>query len=353
MIDWFRRRSRQESFVFEVTTRCHHECLHCYNAWKNGAPYPAGELATEQTLKMLGRMLDQTQARLVTLSGGEPLLRTDLGQIVDYLAGRGVASNLICNGTLLDAAAIERIGPRRVSVFELPLLSVEREIHDRMSGAAGAFDKVTMAVAELKAAGATVVTVFVATKLNLPTWRATAELAIALGADGIMFNRFNPGGEGGRNVGLLQASPAELTAALDVAEELATTYEMPISCSIAMPPCLFDTGKYKRLTFGFCAAGSERAYYTLDPVGNVRPCNHSPRVLGNIRTGSFRAMTKSAAMKSFVSARPAFCGGCELEVECQGGCKAAAEACYGDASLCDPFLGAFAGQAVKLTAKDG
>ncbi|MCY2925425.1 MAG: radical SAM protein [Planctomycetota bacterium] len=347
MIDWFSRRSRQESFVFEVTTRCNHDCLHCYNAWKNGEPYPAGELPTGETLAMLGKMLDETQARLVTLSGGEPLLRADLGEIVDYLAGRGVAINLICNGVLLDAAAIERIGPRRVSVFELPLLSVEREIHDRMSGAAGACDKVTMAVAELKAAGAIVVTVFVATKLNLPTWPATAELAIALGADGIMFNRFNPGGEGGRNVELLQASPAELTGALDAAEALAGTYEIPISCSIAMPPCLFDTGKYKRLTFGFCAAGSARAYYTLDPVGNVRPCNHSPRVLGNIRETSFRSMTESAAMKSFMSARPAFCGGCKLELECQGGCKAAAEACYGDASLCDPFLAAFSGQAVK------
>ena len=347
MIDWFGRRSRQESFVFEVTTRCNHDCLHCYNAWKNGEPYPAGELPTGETLAMLGKMLDETQARLVTLSGGEPLLRADLGEIVDYLAGRGVAINLICNGVLLDAAAIERLGPRRVSVFELPLLSVERAIHDRMSGAAGAFDKVTMAVAELKAAGAIVVTVFVATKLNLPTWPATAELAIALGADGIMFNRFNPGGEGGRNVELLQASPAELTGALDAAEALAGTYEIPISCSIAMPPCLFDTGKYKRLTFGFCAAGSARAYYTLDPVGNVRPCNHSPRVLGNIREASFRSMTESAAMKSFMSARPAFCGGCKLELECQGGCKAAAEACYGDASLCDPFLAAFSGQAVK------
>ena len=140
---------------------------------------------------------------------------------------------------------------------------------------------------------------------------------------------------------------ASLAERLDVAEELSAAYEMPISCSIAMPPCLFDTAKYKRLTFGFCAAGSERAYYTLDPVGNVRPCNHSPRVLGNIREASFRSMTESAAMKSFMSARPAFCGGCKLELECQGGCKAAAEACYGDASLCDPFLAAFSGQAVK------
>lgn len=344
-----RPRRRQDSFVFEVTKRCNNDCLHCYNAWKNEAQYPeARELPTGETLRLLGKMIDQTGARLVTLTGGEPMLRADLGEIVDYLVLRGRTINLISNGTLLDSPAIERLGPKRISVWELPLLSVEREIHDRLSGAPGAFDKVTMAVAELKAAGAVVVTVFVATKLNLPTWRATAELAIALGADGIMFNRFNPGGQGGRNVERLQAGPAELTEALDVAEELSGRYETPISCSIAMPPCLIDTKKYTRLGFGFCAAGTDRAYYALDPVGNVRPCNHSPLILGNIRREKFWSMADSAAMKAFMSARPAFCSGCKVELECQGGCKAAAEACYGDVMACDPFLGAYREQAVKL-----
>jgi radical SAM protein with 4Fe4S-binding SPASM domain len=217
-----------------------------------------------------------------------------------------------------------------------------------MSVHEGAFDKVTMAVAELKAAGQMVVCVFVATKLNLPTWRDTAELAIALGADGIMFNRFNPGGTGGANIEQLQATPRELTAAMDTAEEIATQYEFPISCSIAMPPCLLDTGKYEKLSFGFCAAGTERAYYTLDPLGHVRPCNHSPTILGNIREQGFWAMLDSPAMQDFVAARPDFCGGCKLADECLGGCKAAAEACCGSVWACDPFLQAFADQAVKL-----
>ena len=192
-----------------------------------------------------------------------------------------------------------------------------------------------------------VVCVFVATKLNLPTWRETAELAIALGADGVMFNRFNPGGAGGRNIELLQAAPEELSAALDIANDLAGRYGFPISCSIAMPPCLFDTRRWPQLSFGFCAAGTERAYYTLDPLGNVRPCNHSPTILGNIRAMDFAGMAGSAAMTEFMAARPAFCAGCKLEMQCLGGCKAAAEACSGSAWACDPFLAAYAKQAVK------
>ena len=342
-----RRRRTQESFVFELTQRCNHDCLHCYNAWKNPVEYPTGELGTDETLAMLGKLLDETSAALVSLSGGEPMLRADFFEIVDYLNGRAVAVNLITNGSLLDESAVARLSPERISIFELPLLSSDREIHDRLSGRVGAFDDATMAVAELKAAAQRVVCVFVATKLNLPTWREAAEVAVALGADGIMFNRFNPGGTGGRNVELLQASPEELADALAIADEIAAEYELPISCSIAMPPCLFDTSRYPNLTFGFCAAGTERAYYTLDPLGNIRPCNHSTTILGNIREAGFWRMADSAAMKDFMAARPDFCAGCKLAEQCLGGCKAAAEACCGSPWLPDPFLAAFAQQARK------
>ncbi|MHC4916853.1 MAG: radical SAM protein [Planctomycetota bacterium] len=338
----------QDSFVFEVTARCNHDCLHCYNPWKIPVDYETpGELATAETLAMLGKMLDETGASLVSLSGGEPMLRGDIHDVVDFIAGRGLTLNLITNGSLLTDEAIARLVPDKVSIFELPLLSVDREMHDRLSGAPGAFDRVTNAVAELKLREQRVVVVFVATKLNLPAWRETAELAVALGADGIMFNRFNPGGKGRENVELLQASPREVQAALDVAEEMSAEYEMPISCSIAMPPCLFDVEKYERLTFGFCAAGTERAYYTLDPVGNVRPCNHSAVVLGNILEAGFAEIAASRAMSDFKAARPEFCAGCRLEEECLGGCKAAAEVCCGSPWKCDPFLEAYRSQAVK------
>lgn len=342
-----RRGRGQKSFVFEMTQRCNHECPHCYNAWKNEGDYPMGELSTGETLEMLDKMLDQTGASLVSLTGGEPMLRPDAGEIVDFLVDRGVTVNLITNGSLLDACAIAKLTPEKISVFELPLLSVEREIHDEMSGRAGAFDDSTMAVAELKMAGEIVVCVFVATRLNMHTWRDTAELAIALGADGIMLNRFNPGGEGGRNIARLQASPDEMTGVLEIAQEISEEYDFSISCSIAMPPCLFDISKYPRLGFGFCAAGTDRAYYTLDPLGNVRPCNHSMLILGNIRDGDFWEMADSAPMADFVAARPEFCDGCSMEDECLGGCKAAAEVCCGSPWKCDPFLGEFRGQARK------
>ena len=170
---------------------------------------------------------------------------------------------------------------------------------------------------------------------------------MALGLDGVMFNRFNPGGRGLDNLELLQASPAQLTAALELAQDFSREYQLPVSCSIPMPPCLFDQSRFPDLGFGHCSAGTDRAYYTIDPVGNLRPCNHSPTILGNLLEHDFGDLASGAAMASFKSASPEFCAGCEHEKICQGGCKAAAEVGSGDVCGMDPFLAAYKGTAEK------
>jgi radical SAM protein with 4Fe4S-binding SPASM domain len=110
------------------------------------------------------------------------------------------------------------------------------------------------------------------------------------------------------------------------------------SCSIPIQPCLIETSVYPNLNFGFCAAGTERAYYALDPLGNLRPCNHTPTVLGNLLEESFVDLIAPERMREFVEAVPALCAPCALRDTCQGGCKAAAQVCYGSLTTEEPFL---------------
>jgi radical SAM protein with 4Fe4S-binding SPASM domain len=337
-------RGMPRSFIFEVTADCNLDCPHCYNVWKGDPRYPSGHLDTDRTLALLGLMIRQMNPSYVTLTGGEPFMRRDLVEIVDFLHTRKIAINLISNGSLISDAVVAQYRGK-IQVWELPLLSHRREIHDRLGGAGKVFDRVTYAVAALKAAGQTVVVVFVATAHNLGDFRQTAELAAALGADGMMLNRFNPGGRGFTNLDQLQISPNQLTDLLRQADEFAAESGMSISCSVPIPPCLIDTSQFKNLSFGFCAAGSSRAYYTLDPLGNVRPCNHSRTILGNINETGLREMIGSQTMRRFRAARPTFCRGCRYEKKCQGNCKAAAEVCYGDPCACEPFLQTFIEQA--------
>ncbi len=332
-----------QSLIFEVTQRCNHACLHCYNVWQGEPPgtqnrYPLGELDTAQTLHLLAKALDETDCHHVTLTGGEPLLRADLPLLLDFLRERNVLVTIISNGRLLAEEKAISLIDQRVALFELPLLSHWRELHDRLSAAPGAWDAVLEAMANVRLHHGQVVAAFVATRLNIEHLYETIRLAYAFGARGLMFNRFNPGGRGRARLSELLPSVDQVREALRVAERASVEFGLPISCSIPIQPCLIDTKQFPHLGFGYCAAGTERAYYALDPLGNVRPCNHSTTILGNLFDEPFADLVSPARMESFIHTYPAVCHACELGSTCQGGCKAAAEVCYGSVEEVEPFL---------------
>jgi len=332
-------RPRLQTIIFEVTQACNHACLHCYNYWNHPNWHGARlDGLTTDVRPLLAHVLDQVECTHVTLTGGEPLLREDLPEIVSFLSERGVAVNVISNGhRLTDSITVDLI-QRGVSLFELPLLSYRREVHDALSGSAGAFDAVLAAIADIRYHQGQVVTVFVATRRNIADLYDTLKLAFAFGVRGVMLNRFNPGGRGAGHIDNLLPTVDEMRVALQVAETAAQEFHLPISCSIPIQPCLIDTSEYPHLGFGFCAAGSDRAYYTLDTAGNVRPCNHTPTILGNVWSEPFGDIIDATRLADFVAAVPAYCAPCARRDECQGGCKASAQVCYGDLRAEEPFL---------------
>jgi radical SAM protein with 4Fe4S-binding SPASM domain len=335
-------RPRIASLIFEVTQRCNHACLHCYNVWQGpqpaGRPYPRGEFDTARTLSLLAKALDECDCPHVTLTGGEPLLRPDLERILDFLQERKVRVTLISNGRLLDDRRVAALVGRGAALFELPLLSHRREMHDELSAAPGAWDAVLKAMTAVRLARGQVVAAFVLTRRNAADLAEALRLAFAFGARGVMINRFNPGGRGRDHLEELLPSVAQVREALATAESASAEYRLPISCSIPIQPCLIDTAAYPHIGFGYCAAGSERAYYALDPLGNLRPCNHSDLILGNLFANSFAELISPEKLSAFTCALPAHCSACERRLECQGGCKAAAQVCSGSLSAEEPFL---------------
>jgi radical SAM protein with 4Fe4S-binding SPASM domain len=331
-------RPRLRTIIFEVTQACDHSCLHCYNFWNHPAWQGARRNDSRDLRPLLAHVLDQIECQHVTLTGGEPLLRADLPEIIRFLNRRGVGVTVISNGHRLTEDRIRDLIDCGVGLFELPLLSYHRTVHDELSGSAGAFDAVLAALANIRYHGGRVVTVFVATRRNIGDLHDTLKLAFAFGVQGVMLNRFNPGGRGAGHVEELLPSVEELHSALETAEAAAQGFRLPISCSIPIQPCLIDTTAYKHLGFGFCAAGSERAYYTLGATGDVRPCNHTPTVLGNAWHEPFAAIVHPSRVAGFMAAIPPYCEPCPRRAECQGGCKASAQVCYGDLCAEEPFL---------------
>ncbi len=228
---------------------------------------------------------------------------------------------------------------RGVGLFELPLLSHRRELHDELSGAPGAWDAVLSAMANIRLQRGQVVAAFVATRKNIAHLGETLRLAFAFGARGVMFNRFNPGGRGREHLDELLPSVDQVRDALAVAEATSVELGLPISCSIPIQPCLVDITAYPHLGFGFCALGSERAYYTLDPLGNLRACNHTDLILGNLFQESFAELISPSRLIPYTGAIPESCSECSRRMECQGGCKASAQVCNGSLTAEEPFLG--------------
>jgi pyrroloquinoline quinone biosynthesis protein E len=335
--------------LYEVTPRCNLRCVHCYNVWKDDVDYSQEELSTDDAVGLVRKAIHDSKCRQFTFTGGEPLLRDDLEELVGVAKSLCEYVVLITNGTLLPEDRVKSLTGAGVSLFELPLNSADREMHKRMAGGIDCFDKVTRAAADIRYHGAEVAFVFVGTSLNIDHWKEALELGIALGARSFLYNRYNAGGECHGRPEAMMPSVEQVRDGLAVAEEFSKEYGLGIGASIAIPPCLINPADFPSVGFGFCAAGTDRAYYTIDPVGNVRPCNHTPTVLGNLREDSLKKISKSKKLADFMKARPSFCSGCRIEDECLGGCKAAAEACYGSLTACEPFLELNKGRARKLS----
>lgn len=325
-------------YILELTKYCNNNCIYCYNYWKQpGAICSKEELSTKQWFYIIDKLDKETQCATLALSGGEPVIRKDFLEILSFISEKGIKPILITNAALIDEKMAKAVVERGVSLVEITLLSSKKDIHNKMAKA-NVWDKVLEAIVNFKSLGIKVIIVFVATKLNLPTFRQTLELAIALNTDGLMFNRFNPGGEGIRHLEELLPDIKELEEALQIAQNYSYYYRYPISCSIPMQPCLFNMQAYPKLGRGFCSAGTEKAYYTIGPDGKVRPCNHTPTVIGDYFKQSMEEIQKSEVLEEFKKAFPPICKPCPMNTVCQGGCKASAQVCYGSIYEEEPCL---------------
>ena len=156
--------------------------------------------------------------------------------------------SLITNGTLLAPGIIKDLIRTGIQMFELPLLASDKSVHNRLCRNES-FEKVINSLIHIKENQGRVVVVFVATRWNIHYFEETLKLCLAIGLDGLMFNRFNPGGEGLNHIDELLPSLAEVKEALIIAEEFAKNYGFSVTCGIAFQPCLIDLTLYPHVGF--------------------------------------------------------------------------------------------------------
>ena len=330
--------------VLELTRRCNNRCLYCYTVWgdqQTGYPnYNGNELTTDEIKQAIIKLQEEFPLEFIGISGGEPTLREDLPEILSFISERGLQAIIITNGTLLNDQLIKATIHEK-NVYQITLLSYKREIHDQLAGRRGAWEAAVDGMVALKQASGDLAVVFVATKLNYMDLRKTVELALVLGAKAFMYNRVNLGAHNLHFANKLVPTPEMVRENLETLEELGETYGLTAAASVVIEPCVVPLRDYKHVLLGWCPLGGENSYFTIDPMGKIRICNHSPVILGDIKHDSLKQIYYSHPyVQDFRSTIPGECQSCNNKMKdlCKGGCKAASEQCYGTSKHVDPFV---------------
>ncbi|MCO4764454.1 MAG: radical SAM protein [Myxococcales bacterium] len=327
---------------FELTPGCDHACGHCYNVWtaKDGdaqGGYPKGQLHGQAYLDMMRHTIETTGADHVTITGGEPLLRPDAMDIIDLACAMVSTVQLITNGSHVTPEVAQRLATAGVRSVQLTLLSADRERHNELKGAE-CFDDTLRAIVELTDHRVPVQVCFVAMAANWQDFEAVMELCYALGVRHITYNRMAPAGGAIHNIARLLPEATHIEHNLATAQRLGPKYSMGVATAMPIPPCLIRIERYPHVRFGFCSTGSHSPNIAIDANGNVRSCNLSAHLMGNILTDDWAKIHSDRYLHDFKKQVPDMCKGCAWEAGCQGGCKESGFAMFGDLSTPEPLL---------------
>ncbi len=169
--------------VYNCTARCNLKCLHCYSS--SGPSSRSDELTTAHAKQMLGQAAAM-QCPVVLFSGGEPMLRSDLFELLAEAKRFGLRAVLSSNGTLIDAAAAKKLGESGVSYVGISIDGKEL-FHDQFRQTEGSFKAALAGIQNCQEAGIRAGLRFTITKANAEQVPAVFDIAASAGVRRICF----------------------------------------------------------------------------------------------------------------------------------------------------------------------
>ncbi len=318
--------------ALELTYRCNHRCLFCSCPWESDETYKKAELKAEEWFSVIDVLMENGVSAF-TLTGGEPLMREDLMQIIEYILQKGASLNMISNGRKIDDDFLDYIAKKKISIcISIPGIEtfVEHTGIDNVQHVLSLFEKT-------KIRGIQATANIAVTKKNLPELYENIAYALIKGADYILLNRFLPGGRGLQNQEYL-LTKEETNRMLDIAEAVLSKANKYGHVGTELPLCAIDhPDRYKHIQVSnLCSAA--KGFCVIDPSGYLKVCNHSP-----VRVCRYDELDTLAQNEYWVRFRnrdylPEMCKGCDKKDRCDGGCREAAHVYYGSVSDADPVF---------------
>jgi mycofactocin biosynthetic radical S-adenosylmethionine protein MftC len=302
--------------TWELTYACNLSCVHCLSSSGRRDPQ---ELSTAECKRLIDEF-ERMQVFYVNIGGGEPTVRPDFWELVDYATAHHVGVKFSTNGLRITPEVASKLARSDYIDVQISLDGATAEVNDAVRGR-GSFDMAMRAMRNLADAGFAGFKISVVmTRHNVAQLDAFKAIADSLGAQ-LRITRLRPSGRGA-----------------DVWDELHPTagqqrelYDWLVAHgeNVLTGDSFFHLAGFGGGLPGLNMCGAGRVVCLVDPVGDVYACPfaiHDAFLAGNVRgTGGFAEVWRSSEL--FTDLRRPQSGGactsCSAFDACQGGCMAA------------------------------
>jgi len=329
--------------VWEMTTACNLRCIHCH---ASGGKPAAGELTTGEAKSLLDQLAEVSEFRMMAFTGGEPLVRPDVFELLAYSQALGFTNTMATNATLIDDDVARRLQRYGMVIAAVSLDGFDATTHDYVRGQAGAFDAALEGMRALRRAGILLHINITAMEYNMDQMEPLMALIEELDTGILLMYQLVPVGRGenigeaaldlGANERLIRFMAQTQRDSRAIMEPVAGPQYWPFLLQQAG----IENGPLLRLAetvFHGCSAG--RGFVYIKSNGDVWPCPFIEVSCGNMRQAPFETIWTTAPVFEDLRNREerlqGRCGECSYRQLC-GGCRGRSWATTGDYLAEDP-----------------
>lgn len=307
---------------WNVTKKCNLSCQHCYRDSDPDVSIDK-ELVTEEGKTLLNQ-IKTAGFKLIIFSGGEPLVRKDIFELILYAKEIGLIPVLGTNGILLTEDMCKKLKNSGLSGLAVSLDSTDSYYHDKFRNLSGAWKKSVQGIKNSIDSGIRVQINMTLTKNNIKDFEKMADFAEEIEAHALHPFFLVPTGRGKdiEEDSIKSSSYFNMIKTV-LDKQKKVTIELKPTCAPQFMPMAKDLEIPMRYSRG-CLAGI--SYCCILPNGEVHICPYLAVSIGNVRETSFDKLWKESKIFNELrdySKYEGRCGACN-SVDICGGCRARA-----------------------------
>jgi len=309
---------------FDITSKCNSKCIYCLSSNRIDRK---GDLSTKKILETI-KELNDLGMWVLTISGGEPLLRRDIFEILDCLKKINIPIRFFTNGILINDTIAEKLSHYKdLMTIQISLDSSNAEHHDAQRGVKGSFEKTVKGIKNLMKYNCVPVISTVITQLTLKDVEETADFLHELGINYVRIGDAKICSEASisnKKIVNLKLDQARALGKKIISINRKYKSSMKFSLSPHMINCPQDPNDLHDMPF--CTAGVTSLY--ISPSGEVYPCialSEPELKVGDIKKDSvINIWNKSSLLKELRKLSVddfEKCKSCDVKDICKGGCR--------------------------------